>query len=138
MKKYLKSARPILACMLCASAAMFAVNALLRNLSALFQQIGPLLGFHSRDISQIGSALAQLKDAHIVSPWLPLLLSGAVLGGLFGWIFRARKHRTVIGVCLWILLLILMLPAALLLTEVNGVRIVALLKSLLPLLPALL
>lgn len=137
MQKKLRFILPTFAGILCAAASILAASEMLRGLGAIVSRVGPLFDLSSGTLSYAVQILSQLTSADMISPWLYMLPIGAVCGFLFALVFR-RKKRIAIGIILWILLLILLTPAALWLTEVNGIRVGALLSSLLPLLPALL
>ena len=85
----------------------------------------------------IGQVLEQLQDAAIVSPWLAVILIGAVMGILSIRLCGRQKMQIAVSVCLWILLFIPLTLAVMWFTEVNDVQMGALLSSLLPLVSGL-
>ena len=88
-------------------------------------------------IKQIVKAVAQLKTAAINSPWLPAALLGAALGILSVLVIKKPRVRAWVCTILGILLLIPAVALALCFTSVNSVRILELVKTLLPLLALL-
>ena len=105
---------------------------LVRNLAGIFRWAGSLASMDEGTLSHGIQILSQLKPAVIVSPWLPFLLSGAVLGALIAWAADRRQVRLfVIGVVLCLLLLPLTLPA-LWFTVINDIGVGPLLRSVLP------
>lgn len=83
--------------------------------------------------AQIIQAAGQLKTAHLVSPWLPALLSGGLLGLLMQATFRKPKLRRWISIAAGALLLLPFTVLALGFTAVNSIRVLELLKAVLPL-----
>ena len=92
---------------------------------------------HTELVGQVLLALGQLKQVPILPPILPSLLLG--LG--IGWLLKGRittKRRKILLIVLAVLLFLPLTAAALWFTTINGIRLGALLQSLLPVLPALL
>lgn len=91
----------------------------------LLSRSGALLAaFGAAEFAPVFDGLA---DADFALPWLPLLI---VSGACFFLILRYPGRRGwVIPVC--VLIFILLIPAALLLTKVNGIRFFNVLRSLL-------
>lgn len=88
-------------------------------------------------MGQVLLALEQLKYVPILPPILPAL----VLGLGIGWLLKGRittKRRKILLIVLAVLLFLPLTAAALWFTTINGIRLGALLQSLLPVLPALL
>lgn len=138
MQKKFKFLWPVCTSLLCAALSLLLAATLIRSLSGPVGWIGSLAGMSGSDVAYAAQVVGQLANAEIASPWLPFLLVGAIFGLLTAWLLRRRTHKIAVGVCLHVLLLILLTPAALWLTEVNAVQVGALLKILIPLLPALL
>ncbi len=90
-------------------------------------------------LSYGGQILSQLKSAVIASPWLPFLLTGAVLGLLIAWITdRKPVKHIVIDLTLGLLLLLLLTLPALWFTSINAISVGSLIQSILPILAHLL
>lgn len=137
MRKTLQFLPAVFAGILTASAAMISSSLLLRNLDSLVSLLGPMFGIKSKSLAYAAEILAQLKEANLILPWL-LLAAGAAFGLLFACLIRRTKHRIITGICLYLSLLILLIPVSLWLTEVNSILAGALISRLIPLLPALL
>lgn len=138
MQKKFKWIAPVPFFTLCSSVSVLIPRLLIRNLAALFRHIGPIANMDQHTISQATEILSQLQHAHIRLPWLPILVCGTIIGILCTWLLRRCRHRIAVFSLAWIVLFILLTPAAFWLTEVNGIRTGALLSALLPILPALL
>lgn len=111
---------------------------LIRGLAALFGWIGGLAGLDAEALSYGMQILAQFHTAEIVSPWLPALLIGAAVSTLTTLLPRPRRKHPVLRICLLIVLLLPLTLFALWFTQINDVRLGALLSVLLPMLPHLL
>lgn len=83
--------------------------------------------------AQIIQAAEQLKHAAIVSPWLVALPAGGLIGLLLRAVFRKPKVRLWISIVAGVLFLIPFTSLALAFTEVNSIRVIDLLKAVLPL-----
>lgn len=139
MKKLMKYGLPAVAGALYAALAVLLSQLVPGLLAPLLEKIGPLAGLDDKTAAYAVQVLAPLKSADLLSPWLPFLTGGAVLGALTGLLFR-RPARWIIVVLL-ICLLLLLIPLALLalwFTFVNGILVGNLIGTLLPLLPHLL
>lgn len=138
MKQCFRRILSLLPGLLYAAAAVCLSRLLIRTLSVLFSQFGGMAGLDAETLAYGAQVLAQFKSAVLVSPWLPALLTGAAFGALTSWLTRRRPLRIVAAAILWLILLLPMALAALWYTEVNGIMTCALVRTLLPLLPALL
>lgn len=80
-------------------------------------------------VSQVTSALGQLKDASLASPYLVFIL---VFACLFLLIFRRMKkaHRIIINITAWLVLFIPSLIIAALFTVVNDILFLDVVKIL--------
>jgi len=106
----------------------------LSNLVRLFLSPSQL---RTQLFGQVLLALEQLKYVPILPPILPAL----VLGLGIGWLLKGHittKRRKILLIVLAVLLFLPLTAAALWFTTINGIRLGALLQSLLPVLPALL
>lgn len=133
MKKYLKY--PLGACIGAACAALPVVlsRLMIRNLVGIFRWIGSIAALDEEMLAYGGQILSQLKDAVIVSPWLPFLLTGAVLGGFVAWITdRKPVKHIVIDLTLGLLLILLLTLLALWFTSINAINVGSLIQSILP------
>ena len=109
---------------------LFCLSDLVRLFLSPFQLRTELVG-------QVLLALGQLKQVPILPPILPALLLGLAIGRLL----KGRittKRRKILLIVLAVLLFLPLTAAALWFTTINGIRLGALLQSLLPVLPALL
>lgn len=81
------------------------------------------------DAAGIGEILDPLRTAEVDSPWMAFLLAGLLCGA--GWCFLIRRCRrkTAVSVCVGVMLLLPWTVAALLCTQVNGIRPSAALMS---------
>ena len=109
---------------------------LIYHLDAIAASIATAAGLDTETAAHIALVFGQPKDAHIVSPWV-VLPAGILLGlpASFNNIWNAR--RLIFCICSAVVLLILLTGVALILTEVNSIRVWALLGVLLPMLSAL-
>lgn len=109
---------------------------LIRHLDTFSGWLGAAAGLDAETTAHVMLVFSQLRDAKLVSPWL-LLFAGMLLGLLvsFNNIWNAR--RLIFCICSAVVLLILLTGVALILTEVNSIRVWALLGVLLPMLSAL-
>ena len=112
---------------------------LVRNLAGIFSRVGSLMSLDKETLTRGTQILSQLKTAAIVSPWLPFIWAGAVLGALAVWVFDRRKARhIVIDLALGLLLLLFLTLIALWLTSINEIFVASLIRSVLPTLSHLL
>lgn len=133
MKKYLKY--PLGACIgaACAALPVALSRLVIRNLAGIFRWIGSIAALDEEMLSYGVQILSQLKDAVIVSPWLPFLLTGAVLGGFVAWMAGRKPVRhIVIDLTLGLLLILLLTLLALWFTSVNDIGVGSLIQSILP------
>ncbi|MBR5383118.1 MAG: hypothetical protein IK133_04780 [Clostridia bacterium] len=105
---------------------------LVRNLSGIFGWAGSLASLDKETLTQGTQILAQLKPAVIISPWLPFLLSGAVLGALIAWAAERRPVRLFVIVLVPCLLLLPLTLLALWFTIINDIGFGSLIRSVLP------
>lgn len=102
-----------------------AASLLIRNLGAILYAVGE---------DQFGEIFSQIHDARLILPvWLPLALYALLGWGLWA-LFRKDKRRglkltVAILVCLVLLLLVTALTV--LLTRVNGIRVLSVVRTLL-------
>lgn len=123
-----------------AAAAVSLSRLLIRSLGPLFRGVGALAGMDAETVSYGAQVAGQLKTAQIGSPWLPALLIGAALGLIISCVPRKAKLHAAAKILLGLLLVLLMLlctAACLYCTEINSIRLSALLSALLPALPHL-
>ncbi|MBQ2957450.1 MAG: hypothetical protein IJE08_13430 [Clostridia bacterium] len=139
MKRILRILLPALCGAAYAALAVLLSRLLITHLSGLFSLIAGPAGLSADAAAYVSQILGQFRSAALVSPWLPALLIGAVIGMAAAWLIRLRhaKHIT-IDITLWILLLIPLSLVALYFTQVNGIMTGNLLKTFLPMLPELL
>ena len=133
MKKYLRYMWGLFIGAACAALPVALSRLLIRNLAGIFGWIGSIASLDEETLSYGVQILAQLKSAVIVSPWLPFLLGGAVLGALTAWLISRKpvKH-IVINLMLGLLLLLLLTLAALWFTTINAINFGVLIQSILP------
>ena len=139
MKKYLRYMWGLLIGAACAALPVALSRILIRNLAGIFGWIGSIASLDEETLSYGVQILAQLKSAVIVSPWLPFLLVGAVLGLLTAWLTGRKPVRhIVIDLTLGLLLLLLLTLLALWFTSINAISVGSLIESILPTLAHLL
>lgn len=139
MKKYVKYLCGSLIGAACLALPVVLSRVLIRNLAVVFSRTGPILSLDQGTIFYGIQILSQLQSAVIVSPWLPFLLGGAVLGGVAAWLTDRRPVRHVfVFVLLGLLLLLLLSLFALWFTSVNDISVGLLIQSILPTLSHLL
>lgn len=120
MKKQLKYAVAALAGGAYGLIAVLLSNLLLRNAGSLFRIIGTAAGV--TETEHIAQVLAQLRTAAIVSPWIAVLAITMAAGVLFFWLVQRCKRKTLFSCLVWIPLLLPVVIAVTLFTEVNGIR----------------
>ena len=139
MNKYLKYMQGSFIGIACAALPVILSRVLIRNLAGIFGWIGSIASLDEETLSYGVQILAQLKSAVIVSPWLPFLLAGAVLGLLTAWLTGRKPVRhIVIDLTLGLLLLLLLTLLALWFTSINAISVGSLIESILPTLAHLL
>lgn len=116
-------------------AVFLCVTALLRRFGDLIRLLGPAFDLSAKDIKTAASIFDQLRQATIR---LPVILTLLFSTGI-SWLLTSRKPgrkavRLTLKLCLAPLLILLLFLFTLLLTKVNGIRVVNLLNALLPLL----
>lgn len=122
----------ILSILLCFSAGL-----LIRNIGDLVTILGPGLGLSKRDIQQFSSIFGQLANASFHFPVIPSLLLSAASACLISAIrIRKKAVRITLQILLSLLLIILLFVITLLLTNVNTIRFINVLLSLLTVLTA--
>ncbi|MBQ4579117.1 MAG: hypothetical protein IJA83_00510 [Clostridia bacterium] len=133
MKKYLRYMWGMLIGAACAALPVALSRLLIRNLAGIFGWIGSIASLDEEMLAYGMQILSQLKSAVIVSPWLPFLLAGAVLGLLIAWNtgHKPVKH-IVIDLTLGLLLLLLLTMLALWFTSINAIGVGSLIQSILP------
>ena len=136
MEKWLKYPLGALLGLACAALPVALSRLLIRNLAGIFGWIGSIASMDEEILAYGEQILSQLNSAVIVSPWLPFLLTGAVLGLLVAWI-TGRKH-VVIRLTLDLLQLLLLTLLALWFTSINAISVGSLLQTVLPMLAHLL
>lgn len=92
------------------------------NADALFSVASAIWGTTDSKTEHIVRILAQLKTAHIGSPWAAVLLIGALFSVLFWRMIRNRKRKALISCCVWIPLMLPLPLAVMLFTQINGIR----------------
>ena len=139
MKKYQSYMWDLFIGAACAALPVALSRILIRNLAGIFGWIGSIASLDEETLSYGVQILAQLKSAVIVSPWLPFLLVGAVLGLLTAWLTGRKPVRhIVIDLTLGLLLLLLLTLLALWFTSINAISVGSLIESILPTLAHLL
>lgn len=139
MKKYLRYMWGLFIGAACAALPVALSRLLIRNLAGIFGWIGSIASLDEETLSYGVQILAQLKSAVIVSPWLPFLLAGAVLGLLTAWLTgRKPVKHIIIDLTLGLLLLLLLTLLALWFSSINAISVGALIESILPTLAHLL
>ena len=139
MKKYQRYMWDLFIGAACAALPVALSRILIRNLAGIFGWIGSIASLDEETLSYGVQILAQLKSAVIVSPWLPFLLAGAVLGLLTAWLTGRKPVRhIVIDLTLGFLLLLLLTLLALWFTFINAISVGSLIESILPTLAHLL
>ena len=139
MKKYLRYMRGLFLGAACAALPVALSRILIRNLSGLFGWIGSIASLDEEMLAYGVQILSQLKSAVIVSPWLPFLMAGAVLGLLMAWIAgRKQVKHIIINLTVGSLLLLLLTLLALWFTSINAISVGSLIQSILPTLAYLL
>lgn len=127
---------PVLGGIIWATVPVLAAWGFLFGSAELAGGIAGSLGLEESLSQQIVQALAQLKYDSIVPPWFLVLPVGACCGMLFQVLCTTRGRR--VAACIIGAVLLLPLTAgALLLTNINGIRLDALINSLLPMLEGL-
>ena len=122
----------ILSILLCFSAGL-----LIRNIGDLVTILGPGLGLNKREIQQFSAIFGQLVNASFRFPVIPSLLLSAASTWLISAIrIRKKAVRITLKILLSLLLIILLFVITLLLTNVNTIRFVNVLLSLLTVLTA--
>ena len=84
-------------------------------------------------MAQIIRAVKQLSSASICSPWLVTLPIGGGLGLLFRVLFPKKKVRLWVSIVAGTLFLLPLMAIALCFTEVNTIRMLDLVKAVVPL-----
>ena len=116
-------------------AVFLCVTALLRRSGDLIRLLGPAFDLSAKDVKSAASIFDQLRHATIR---LPVILTLLFSTGI-SWLLISQKPerkaiRLTLKICLTPLLILLLFLFTLLLTKVNGIRVVNLLRALLPLL----
>ena len=139
MKKYRRYMGGLFIGVACAALPVALSRILIRNLSGLFGWIGSIASLDEEMLFYGGQILSQLKSAVIVSPWLPFLMAGAVLGLLMAWIAGSKQVKhIIINLTVGSLLLLLLTLLALWFTSINAISVGSLIESILPTLAHLL
>lgn len=137
MKKHIRFLLSPLAGLLYAAAVILLSRLLIVFLAGPAGAVCRIAGLDADTLEYVRQILIQFRNARLVSPWLPALLTGAVCGLLTGWAARRRAGR-ILCVILWVILLLPLVLTAVWFTSVNDIMTGALIRTLLPLLPALL
>ena len=133
MEKWLKYPLGAMLGLACAALPVALSRLLIRNLAGIFGRIGSIASMDEETLAYGVQILSQLKSAVIVSPWLPFLLTGAVLGLLVAWITgRKQGKHVVVRLTLDLLQLLLLTLLALWFTSINAISVGALLQTVLP------
>lgn len=132
MQKLMKTLRRMIPGFLCSVIAVFVSCLLIRRLDAIFHWIGSVSGMEEQLLLQFEQVLLQLRQAELSPAWLPVVVVGMAAGSLLGCL--RRKAGIALGTFLLLLLLTLLATG---LTSVNGIKVWALLKCFLPMLPNL-
>lgn len=110
-------------------------QAILRNLDISVLRASSAIAGVDRDmLAHICQAFGQLRDASIASPWL-LFLPAGILGGFLLGLLPQKLNW--IRIALAVLALIPGILLSVCLSEVNGIRVIDLVRNVLPLLSAL-
>lgn len=116
-------------------AVFLCVTALLRRSGDLIRLLGPAFDLSAKDVKSAASIFDQLRQAAIR---LPVILTLLFSTGISWLLISQKPERKAIRLTLKIflapLLILLLFLFTLLLTKVNGIRVVNLLRALLPLL----
>lgn len=105
---------------------------ILRNLGEIVRWVGGIAQMKESDVTLFSQILGQLRDAEIVSPWLPVLLICCGVNVLIALLIhrgKLRKFVLNVGLCL-----LLVTPFALWFTYVNGVMLGDMIPQLIPIL----
>ena len=105
----------------------------LRHLGDIVGWIGGIAGMKASDLELFTQIFAQLRDAAIVSPWIPALLIGCALNAAVAYIIHSGKFRHVV-ININFVLLIPAVAAALWFTSVNGIMLGDMIRQLIPIL----
>lgn len=133
MQKRLKQMACPLSGMAYSAAVLITVHQLIYHLGRVLKLLNGYIKLQPGMLSQVTQALEQFKVVPILPPVLPGLLIGAVVGFLL----KGRlttKGRKVLIVVLAVLLFLPLVAAALWFTQINSIRLGALLGNLLPML----
>lgn len=129
---FISVAAAILSILLCFSAGL-----LIRHIGELVTLLGPGLGLKKREIQQFSAIFGQLIHASFRFPVIPSLLLSAASAWLISAIrIRKKAVRITLQILLSLLLIIILFVITLLLTNVNTIRFVNVLLSLLTVLTA--
>lgn len=135
MKEYLRYMRGLFIGAACAAIPVAFSRLLIRNLAEIFSGVGSIASLDEETLSYGVQILAQLESAVIVSPWLPFLVAGAVLGALMAWMISRRPVKHIaIHLTLDVLQLLLLTLLALWFTSINAISVGSLIQSILPIL----
>ena len=137
MQKHLKRMACPLSGMAYAAAVLITVHQLVYHLGRILKLLNGYIKLQPGMLMQVTQALEQFKAV----PILPPLLPGLLIGSVVGFLLKGRittKRRKILLIVLAVLLFLPLTAAALWFTTINGIRLGALLQSLLPVLPALL
>ena len=114
-------------------AVFLCVTALLRRSGDLIRLLGPAFDLSAKDVKSAASIFDQLRQAAIRLPViLTLLFSTGISWLLISQKTERKAVRLTLKICLAPLLILLLFLFTLLLTKVNGIRVVNLLRALLP------
>jgi len=133
MQKLLKGIRPLCPGLLCGILAIGISSLAIRKMDGLPALAGGLLGLEPSMLTYAEQVLSQLRRAVLEPAWVPVLISGMLIGAVL-----SRVRLKWLTGCLWFLLLLALTFLSLWMVEVNGIRFGAALSTLLPLLKQLL
>lgn len=132
MQKLLKGIRFLCPGLLCGILAIGISSLAIRKMDGFPALAGGLLGLDPSMLTYAEQVLSQLRRAVLEPAWLPVTLSGMLIGAV---LMRVRPKR--LAGCLWFLLLLALTFLSFWMIEVNGIRFGAALSTLLPMLKQL-
>lgn len=117
--------------------AILAAQSLIRSLPTLLGGVleGSKLG--EVQINMINRILNGLKDAPVVSPWIGMMVGGAIFGVFPGLVIGKKIWRILIAIILWLLFLLCVFPIAAMVSRVNDLMLIEWLRKIAPILQSM-